>query len=137
MYLIINTAKQNEIRVAIALGKKIIQKKLKIEFHESEKLLPLLDSLLKENKIKLKDLKAIFVVVGPGPFTSLRIGITVANTLAFSLNIHVIGFKSEEFSGLKDIIKKGEKRLVTRRKASFVFPHYGMRPHITKPKKKC
>jgi tRNA threonylcarbamoyladenosine biosynthesis protein TsaB len=121
MYLIINTAKQNEILVALAMGKKIIQKKLAIEFHESEKLLPLVDTLVKENRIKLKDLKAIFVVVGPGPFTSLRIGITVANTLSYSFNITV---------------KKGERRLAAKRKPVFVFPYYGMKPHITKSKKK-
>lgn len=136
MYLIINTAKQNEILVVIALGKKIIQKKLAIEFHESEKLLPLIDSLFKENKIKLKDLKAILVVVGPGPFTSLRIGITIANTLGYSLNIPVIGFKTSEFFGLRNLIKKGEKQLAMKRKAAFVFPYYGMKPHITKSKKK-
>jgi tRNA threonylcarbamoyl adenosine modification protein YeaZ len=136
MYLIINTAKQNEILVALAMGKKIIQKKQAIEFHESEKLLPLVDTLVKENRIKLKDLKAIFVVVGPGPFTSLRIGITVANTLSYSFNIPVIGFKSAEFTGLKNIIKKGERRLAAKRKPVFVFPYYGMKPHITKSKKK-
>lgn len=136
MYLIINTAKQNEIFVVLADAKKIIRKKLEIEFHESEKLLPLIDSLFKENKIMLKDLKAIFVVVGPGSFTSLRIGITVANTLAFSLNIPVIGFKSVEFTGLRNIIKNGEKRLAMKRKSAFVFPNYGLKPNITKSKKK-
>lgn len=136
MYLIINTAKQNEILVALAYGKKIIQKKLAIEFHESEKLLPLIDTLFKENKIKLTDLSAVFVVVGPGPFTSLRIGITVANTLSYSLNIPVVGLRSSEFSGLRNIIKKGKKRLATKRKPAFVFPYYGLKPHITKSKKK-
>ena len=132
MYLIINTAKQNEILTAVYNGHKIFQERLKVEFHESEKLLPMVDKVLKKSKVNLKDLKKILVIAGPGSFTSLRIGIAVANTLAFSLKIPVVSFKTDEFKGVKDLIKKAEKQ----RGGERAVPFYGQEPNITKPKKK-
>jgi len=136
MYLLINTARQNEMQIALSKRRKTWQKKIAVEFNEAEKLLPLVDELLKKSKSALTDLKAIFVVTGPGPFTSLRIGITVANTLAYSLNISVLGFKTSEFKNINDLIKKGIKRLNQSAGVKFVYPHYGLKPNITKPKKK-
>ena len=136
MYLIINTARQNEMLVALALNHKIWSKKLPVDFNEAEKLLPLIDELVKKSKSHLPDLKAIFVITGPGPFTSLRIGITVANTLAYTLNIPVVGFRLSDFNSIKTLLKTGEKKLRAGKKNDFVFPHYGLMPHITKAKKK-
>ena len=136
MYLIINTAKQNEIFTAVFAGQKIFSEKLKVEFHESEKLLPLINHLFKENNFKLKDLRAIFVVSGPGLFTSLRIAISSANALAYALGIPVVGIKTNEFKNIKDLIKKGEAKLKKTKTTKIALPFYGQSPNITKPKKK-
>ncbi len=44
---------------------------------------------LGEQGKELKDLTAIKIVEGPGTFTSLRLGVTIANTLSFALGIPV------------------------------------------------
>ena len=44
----------------------------------SSKLLPIIDSGLKELNLKLNDIDKIFVVNGPGSFTGIRVGVTVA-----------------------------------------------------------
>ncbi|MFA5070542.1 MAG: tRNA (adenosine(37)-N6)-threonylcarbamoyltransferase complex dimerization subunit type 1 TsaB [Patescibacteria group bacterium] len=136
MYLAIDTSQHNKLIVGLKKERRIFFRKIAVEFNEAEKLLPLIDDLLKKSKSRLADLKAIFVAVGPGPFTSLRIGITIANTLAYSLKIPVIGFKCREFKGIKEMLSKGEKRLSSKLKSKFVFPFYGLAPHITKAKKK-
>lgn len=59
--------------------------------NQSQELLFKIDQFLKQNKVNLKDLKAIGVYRGPGSYTGLRVGITVANTLGWALNIPVIG----------------------------------------------
>ena len=46
---------------------------------------------LKENNIKMSDLTAVGVVVGPGSFTGIRMGIAYAKGLGIALNIPVIG----------------------------------------------
>lgn len=55
----------------------------------SQVLLSLVDKILKKNKLNYKDLKEIEVEKGPGSFTGLRVGVSVANALAFSLKIPV------------------------------------------------
>lgn len=65
---------------------------------QSQELLPKINSLLKKNHRGLKDLKAIVVWQGPGSLTGLRVGVSVANSLAWSLNIPVIGIKETQHS---------------------------------------
>lgn len=48
---------------------------------EAEKLMPEIDALLADRSFS--DIEEVFVVRGPGSFTGLRVGVTVANTLAY------------------------------------------------------
>ena len=57
-------------------------------------LIPLIDSMLKEKNISLKEFERIIVINGPGSFTGLRIGLTVAKTLSYSLNIPIYTISS-------------------------------------------
>lgn len=61
----------------------------------SQVLLPLIDRLLKTKNLKYENLDGIEVEIGPGSFTGLRVGVSVANTLGFSLKIPVNGKKIE------------------------------------------
>lgn len=57
-----------------------------VEEHiHSEKLLTLVDYLLREATITCKDLSAIAVSIGPGSFTGLRIGLSSAKGLCYAL----------------------------------------------------
>ncbi len=56
----------------------------------SEKLLPVIDELLKSNKISANELNYIAVSIGPGSFTGLRIGLTAAKGIAFAANLGII-----------------------------------------------
>lgn len=52
----------------------------------SETLLPMVDSLMKMTGMKVKDMDAFTVSVGPGSFTGLRIGIAGIKGLSFAVN---------------------------------------------------
>src|SRR5262245_10820268 len=52
--------------------------------------LPLLDGLLQEQSWPAKSLTHVFVSIGPGSFTGLRIGVTIARTLSWSMGARVV-----------------------------------------------
>lgn len=61
----------------------------------SQVLLPLIEKVLQTAGYKLQDLKGIEVEKGPGSFTGIRVGVSVANALGFTLGVPVNGKKIE------------------------------------------
>ena len=60
----------------------------------SQRLLPLLDDLLKKGNLELQDINLVAVTVGPGSFTGLRIGISTAKAIAYALGVKVVPVKT-------------------------------------------
>jgi tRNA threonylcarbamoyladenosine biosynthesis protein TsaB len=93
-------------------------------------LLQKITDLLASKGKTIHDLEGIVGFAGPGSFTGLRIGLTVANTLAYSLHIPVVGIIAEE-----DWIQRGIGRLRAREYDAIALPEYGAPVHITQQKK--
>ena len=74
----------------------IMQKEKESEKSHSIYLVPMIDEILKENNIECQDLSEILVVNGPGSFTGIRLGVTIAKTLAYTLNIPIKTISSIE-----------------------------------------
>jgi tRNA threonylcarbamoyladenosine biosynthesis protein TsaB len=88
-----------------------------------------IDQLIKLQKKNLSDINGIVCYLGPGSFTGLRIGISVANALAYGLNIPIVGATEDDWQ------TEGIKNLVNGENQKMVMPVYGSEPHITIPKK--
>jgi universal bacterial protein yeaZ len=84
---------------------------------------------LEEKTGDLYDISGIGVMKGPGSFTGLRIGLTVANTLADSLNIPIVGAMGEDWREM------ALKKLHAGENEKIVMPEYGAAAHITAPRK--
>ena len=56
----------------------------------------LTESILKETNVTLNDIKAFIVSLGPGSFTSTRIGVTFAKGLAHALELPLFGVNTLE-----------------------------------------
>ncbi len=67
-----------------------------VKKNHSVRLMPAIEQLLKECDTKPSDLEKIVVAEGPGSYTGVRIGVTVAKTLAWSLQIPITGVSSLE-----------------------------------------
>jgi tRNA threonylcarbamoyladenosine biosynthesis protein TsaB len=102
MILIIDTTQFKKIKLGICEDMECLYFE-KEDAGIIEELLPFVESILKEKNKKLADLKAIAVHEGPGSFTGLRVGITTANILAWSLHIPVFAFNDKI---LPDILEK-------------------------------
>jgi tRNA threonylcarbamoyladenosine biosynthesis protein TsaB len=94
----------------------------------SNQLLGHIQALVQEAGHQLTGLKGIVIFSGPGSFTSLRIGHAVANALADSLGIAVVGAQGEQW------LATGLRALGQAKPGRQTLPHYGSEAHITKPK---
>jgi tRNA threonylcarbamoyladenosine biosynthesis protein TsaB len=59
--------------------------------NHSRELLPTLDWLLQRCQRSKDDLGAIFVCLGPGSYAGLRVGLSTAKALAYSLDLQIAG----------------------------------------------
>ncbi len=64
--------------------------------NHSVELLPRLVNLLNQAKLNLQSIDCVIVARGPGSFNGLRVGISTAKGLAFSLGIPIIGIGTLE-----------------------------------------
>lgn len=88
-----------------------------------------IDQLLHDHNKSLDGLEGIVVFAGPGSFTGLRIGISVANTLAYSFSVPVIA------TGGEDWIADGVQSLQAGYSRTIALPEYGSPAHTTQQKK--
>lgn len=95
MVLWINTADRKKIEVALKESGEVLKVKSAQNDFGSQVLLNLITDILKENNLAFSDLSGIEVETGPGSYTGLKVGASVANALGFSLNIPVNNKKME------------------------------------------
>ncbi len=87
--LFIDTHSSNVVVIIFKDG--LVLKKLEsnTKIQTSEIVMPLIKELFSLCNILPKDLDNIIVVNGPGSFTGIRIGVVIAKTMAYTLNIPI------------------------------------------------
>jgi tRNA threonylcarbamoyladenosine biosynthesis protein TsaB len=93
--VILHIDTSNNKKTVVGLEINDIKKELAKESENwtSQQLLPLIEKILIDNKLKLSDLTGVTVHTGPGSYTGVRVGVTVANILSWYYKIPVNGRK--------------------------------------------
>lgn len=81
---------------ALAVDGEMSQRVELAQREHAQKLLPMVDRLLVEAGIQLKDIDALAYSKGPGSFTGLRIGFGIVQGLAYGIKVPVIGISTLE-----------------------------------------
>ena len=104
--LVIDTS-SSYVTVSIINDNTIVHEfKKKIDNDIASKIMSIINMELTESNINIKELEKIFVVNGPGSFTGVRIGVTIAKTMAWGLNIRVVPLSSLELMATTTSTKK-------------------------------
>ncbi len=132
MFLIITTTHNTHFGVATADKEKILSKKIvQEEFKQSELLLFEVEKIL-NGEIP----QGIIVSVGPGGFSSVRIGVATANALAFGWNVPVVGVEVDKTleaeEELQSVFELGINGMKIAKKGDWAMPVYDKGPNITK-----
>ena len=113
--LIIDAANEKIVFVIIA-GKQSYTSRHINSRENFDKFMELLLNFLNKINIKISKIDKIFVNLGPGKFTSLRISLSIAKALSLVNKSILIGFKSEDLinKNYKKLIKLNEKKLLNK-----------------------
>lgn len=88
--LAVDTATEN-CSVALMVGNDVISRCEYAPREHTTKILPMVDTVLAEGGLKLNQLDALAFGRGPGSFTGVRIGIGIAQGLAFGADLPMLG----------------------------------------------
>jgi len=96
MLLAIDTSTDSASLALVQDNKVLAEATWRCGQNHSVELLPCLTQLLQEAKVELQSISCVLVAKGPGSFNGLRVGLSTAKGLAFSLDIPIIGISSLE-----------------------------------------
>ena len=119
-YLFINTSTK---KLVISI---IVDNEIKFSYIDdnnndlSSRIMPIIDEAFKKTNLKPEDIDTIFVTNGPGSFTGIRIGLTIAKVMAWGLKIKVVPISSLELMASIDTDKDYIAPLIDARR-DYVF----------------
>ena len=90
MILFLDTASHQRIVSILTEEKEILTRMEENDLSLSSRMLPMIEETLEEAHVKKEEIDIIFVVNGPGSFTGIRVGVTIAKTWAWSLKKKII-----------------------------------------------
>ena len=91
MLLAVDTS-TTQIGLALYEGTRVVAENLwQGKLRHTTTLAPAIDELLKRTNTKMEDISALGVALGPGSFTSLRVGLAFVKGLALARSLPIIG----------------------------------------------
>lgn len=127
MILFIDTTDFHHLRFAVINQKVVAEFTKEIAFNENYKTNEYLQKFLSKNKVKFEELDKIIVCSGPGSFTGIRVGVSMAQAIGFALKIPVMAIP-------KNKIPQDLENLPKSKNLQSLKIDYGREPNISKSK---
>ena len=101
MQLAIDTSTDSASLALVRYGEVLAESTWRSQQNHSVELLPKLTQLLNEAGAGIQAISGVIVAKGPGSFNGLRVGLSTAKGLAFSLKVPIIGISSLELEAYR------------------------------------
>ena len=92
----------------------------KLSNGNSSDLAPLINDLILKNKVNAQDFDFIAVTIGPGTFTGLRVGISLAQGMSYSISKSIVPVNVLDVISSK-VAENGEKNVAFHSHADFIY----------------
>ena len=92
--LAVDTSANVAAAALVSGGKLLAESMLNNKTTHSEKLMPMIDFVLKNSGMDITDIDLFAVANGPGSFTGLRIGVSTVKGLAHAVNKPIVGIST-------------------------------------------
>ncbi|MFD1672326.1 tRNA (adenosine(37)-N6)-threonylcarbamoyltransferase complex dimerization subunit type 1 TsaB [Agrilactobacillus yilanensis] len=95
MYVLAIDTSSRPLSVAVVTEHEVLSEiTINKKMTHSQTLMPAIDAVLKNSGVTIQDIDRFAVAQGPGSYTGIRIGVTTAKTLAWTLNKPLVGLSS-------------------------------------------
>ena len=135
MYLLIDTSLKYPTVSIIEDNKILYLFHEEIDSDMSSKIMPIIDKGFKSINKDIYDIDKIFVINGPGSFTGIRIGVTIAKTIAWSLKKDIVTISSLELMATTSVDTKYIVPIIDARRGNVFAGIYDKELNIIKEDK--
>lgn len=116
---------EEELCLKLVVGRRFHEQTVKIGTRSSHRIIESVEKYLASRDLTHTDLSGLVVRRGPGSFTSLRVGVAIANALCYALKVPLVGERGETwFDRGVSAIEHGVNHKI-------VEPLYSHAPHVT------
>lgn len=136
MVIYLDGSGHNQVTIALVDTEGNIRRRVyrQGDWHQSDKIIGLIDQLLRRVGQTMADITGVIVVRGPGGFTAVRLSVAIANALGYVGRFPVVGVVRRLTDSDAHLIARGRWLLSRQRRTRLVLPEYSGRPHITLPR---
>lgn len=119
--------------VAVKTAQSTYQRFMLAPREHTQKILPSVEEVLSEAQLALSDIDYIVYGQGPGSFTGVRIGISIAQGLAFGINKQMVGVSTLQAMAQQCFQEKGADNVyaaIDARMGEVYFAHYQLQDGV-------
>lgn len=108
------------ITIALKTKDNLFIKTKESEYSHSIYTMPMIEEIFKENNLDVKDLEEIIVINGPGSFTGIRIGLSIAKTISYALGLKIHTISSLKAYLISSDIKEDKMAVIEDNKGYYI-----------------